>query len=227
MLDQLKFDKDVQYMLNDLKALDDIGVLKRCNSDVKRPNNYGFRVIELCKSHGLSILNGRLGSDINGKATTTDNSVIDYVLSSHFILSRIHSYIIHDFDALFSDKHCRITWSLKCNNNLRETSRHVCERRNFFRTHRSMWKTEKIPEFLNNIENEAVTSIVPDLQNDDIPIDDIVVKFKDLYINAANATFGDEKEIELQVTNDNMKVKFSRDTRNKKAAYYRAKRLNK
>lgn len=50
--------------------------------------------------------------------TSTDNTVIDYVaqfdyvvnysIGSHFISGRLKNMYVHDFDCLFSDKHCII-----------------------------------------------------------------------------------------------------------------------
>ncbi len=41
-----------------------------------------------------------------GKATTVDNTVIDYMISSSLMLGRVKQFYVHDFDCLMSDKHC-------------------------------------------------------------------------------------------------------------------------
>ena len=61
---------------------------------------------------GMFICNGRLNNDVYGKATTTQGSVIDYLLGSPVIISKINNFMVHDFDAIFSDKHCRLSWSI-------------------------------------------------------------------------------------------------------------------
>ena len=60
------------------------------------------------------IANGRCGEDKNiGKFTSTDNTVIDYMISSPLILSRVKRFCVHDFDCLFSDKHCTVEMVLR------------------------------------------------------------------------------------------------------------------
>ena len=84
--------------------------LSRSNAD-HRKNTYGKQLIELCKINNLFICNGRLNTDVIGKATTTDGSMIDYMLANPTILTKVEKFFVHDFDALFSDKHCRVSWS--------------------------------------------------------------------------------------------------------------------
>ncbi|VDI64106.1 Hypothetical predicted protein [Mytilus galloprovincialis] len=57
----------------------------RITEDVKAPNSFGRRILELCKSSGLRICNGRYGVD-SGKITFQNkngSSLIDYLLMSH------------------------------------------------------------------------------------------------------------------------------------------------
>lgn len=127
--DFIKFNKHIQDELD----LDDISVqsphnfhqmnnfnipLKRYSVDTKTDKgNYGNALIDLCKNHLMCIANGRVGSGRGvGKATTTDNSVIDYVITSPYILSRSESFIIQEFDPIFSDKHCIIEFSINVTN---------------------------------------------------------------------------------------------------------------
>ena len=83
------------YLLNDFLdplLLDNISfidyendrqdVVQRHSEDTKAPNSFGQRILQLCKSYGLRICNGRFGED-SGKITFNNKngcSVIDYLL---------------------------------------------------------------------------------------------------------------------------------------------------
>ena len=54
------------------------------SEDLKVPNSFGRRILELCKSTGLKICNGRFGVDSSKFTFQNKNgcSVIDYLLIS-------------------------------------------------------------------------------------------------------------------------------------------------
>ena len=70
----------------DIKILHEQCQLKRFSMDVAQPNSYGKRLVDMCKSVGLLIMNGRIGKDKGlGNFTcidTTGKSVVDYILGS-------------------------------------------------------------------------------------------------------------------------------------------------
>ena len=54
----------------------------RCSKDIGRLNSNGMCLLDLCKQTGLRILNGRVGSDVEGNYTyvgKSGSSVVDYV----------------------------------------------------------------------------------------------------------------------------------------------------
>ena len=56
--------------------------LLRVNSD-KQVNNMGRKLIEMCRSLNLIIINGRFGKDRQiGKKTCKDSSTVDYIILS-------------------------------------------------------------------------------------------------------------------------------------------------
>ena len=84
----------------------DIPLTRRSTDTMKDNGNYGAALLDLCKNHMLCIFNGKCGKDrYVGKATTTDNSVIDYCIGSPYLASRVKQFYVHEFDHLFSDKH--------------------------------------------------------------------------------------------------------------------------
>ena len=85
----------------------------RYNQD-KHTNNNGYQLIDLCKTVGLHIMNGRCGLDRGtGKLTCADSSTIDYAVASPQLFDNISDFCIYDFDALLSDKHNLIRLTLK------------------------------------------------------------------------------------------------------------------
>ena len=56
--------------------------------------SYGTALLDMCKNLALCILYGRCGEDkYVGKITSTDNTVIDYMIGSPFILGRVKKYM--------------------------------------------------------------------------------------------------------------------------------------
>ena len=67
-------------------------------------NNYGKRLLEVCKSFNLSIANGRLGRDKSlDKKPCKGSSVIDYVILSPLLFIAVKDFEILPFEPLVSD----------------------------------------------------------------------------------------------------------------------------
>ena len=77
-------------------------------------NEYGTCLLDLCKSSGLRIVNGRVGDDkYNGRVTCVKGngkSVVDYVLCKQELFDMISEFVI-DEPNILSD-HCMIKFSL-------------------------------------------------------------------------------------------------------------------
>ena len=105
----------VQQLMSDLQL-----PLQRSNID-KRVDKSGYdeALIQLCRNHMICIFNGRVGSDKGvGKSTTTENSIMDYVIGSVHLMQSVSHFQIHDFDPIFSDKHCTIAFDISLLMNL-------------------------------------------------------------------------------------------------------------
>ena len=115
MPEQLNFDIEAQNHLYNIQMLNSHNIrLSRSNMDQRRNNSHGIQLIEFCKSNNMFISNGRMNSDLSGKATTSDGSLIDYMLANPALLCKVENFLVHDFDAIFSDKHCKVSWSISC-----------------------------------------------------------------------------------------------------------------
>lgn len=81
--------------------------------DTHPPNNYGYRLIDLCKLLSLYFLNGRAGrNDGLGMCTNNGCSVVDHMIGSSFLLTKIKDFAVSPFDALLSDVHSSLTLSI-------------------------------------------------------------------------------------------------------------------
>ena len=80
----------------------------RVNSD-KQVNNMGRRLIEMCRSLNLIIMNGRFGKDKQiGKKTCKDSSTVDYIIISTNFAEYVSDFDVLDFDPILSDIHCPV-----------------------------------------------------------------------------------------------------------------------
>lgn len=75
----------------------------------------GKNLLELCVSHNLRILNGRLNGDTFGKFTchtSNGSSTVDYTIISETLLSRILYFKVDDFIPSLSDAHSQLQWCI-------------------------------------------------------------------------------------------------------------------
>ena len=85
----------------------------RSNCD-KTINQMGRRLINMCRSLNLHMLNGRYGADNEiGKPTCKNSSTVDYVIISEKLNEIISDFYILEFDGTLSDIHCPVYAALK------------------------------------------------------------------------------------------------------------------
>lgn len=107
-------DENLISVIDPQSPLEAAGIAReRCTRDLGRPNNYGYKLVEFCKSHTVYICNGRVGADHDkGLPTTRSGTLIDYVLGTCGVLKAISSFEVLDFDPLYSDVHAAISFTL-------------------------------------------------------------------------------------------------------------------
>ena len=89
----------------------------RCSMD-KTSNVWGESLIDLCVSHSICVLNGRVLGDLEGKFTFFGGggcSTIDLCVADAHILANTIGFKVHKFLPYFSS-HCKIETILKCSN---------------------------------------------------------------------------------------------------------------
>jgi hypothetical protein len=126
----LDSDNDVLSYMLDYEKLENQGVpLSRVSQCSCQPNNYGFKLLNLCKKLNICIANSRIGLDKGiGKRTCKNTSVIDYFMMSSKLFSLVKDFEIQDFDPLLADVHNPIHITLQSsvtpNINNSNTSQH-------------------------------------------------------------------------------------------------------
>ena len=91
-------DSHVTELLND-SYIHDIPMVRR-NTDTHEIDNHGSRLLSLCKTTGLRILNGRILGDYHGHYTCFSHSgkpsVIDYMLSTIDLFPKVEFIYVHE-----------------------------------------------------------------------------------------------------------------------------------
>ena len=78
---------------------------KRNNKDVRKPNNSGFELLQLCKNFDILIVNGRHFGDPDGELTFKGRSLIDYFVCSPPLFCNMTRFMVDIFNPMFSDGH--------------------------------------------------------------------------------------------------------------------------
>ena len=126
------FDQDTIEYMDQKCVLEKFGIqITRVSTDIKK-NNHGFKLIDLCNTQYLSILNGRYGEDKNvGAMTFRGISVIDYVISSSKAIQFLNNFKVSDLDSLYSDGHALPSLDIRTQpplNIRRQASNHTADR---------------------------------------------------------------------------------------------------
>ena len=89
--------------------------MPRLNMDTSSTNNYGDKLLDLCKGTGLRILNGRFLGDTLGHPTcyspNGNPSTIDYMMLSSTAVSRVRHFMVNNLTT--SSIHCSLSLLIK------------------------------------------------------------------------------------------------------------------
>ena len=98
------------YVDNYTEVLESLSLpVERSSMDMIR-NRYENMLLEFCKGNSLFIVNGRVGKDKNiGRFTCRNASVVDYCISSPYLLKSFKDFDILDSSKPYSDVHSPIT----------------------------------------------------------------------------------------------------------------------
>lgn len=178
----------------------------RNNKDSERTNSFGKSLIELCCSHSIHILNGRMHEDVVGNYTClTYNgaSVVDY----HVISSELFSCISYfNIEMRGESDHMPLCSRLSffveecCNN----TTSILPDDNNFGYVDKYKWNSDHRDEFLTMFLNNCNTMAANISFEIDSDINSAVDKILELYrISAINMRVKYRKEVKTSKCNSN------------------------
>ena len=181
--------------------LDSLGICTVRHNLDKCTNNNGYRLIELCRSLDVHIVNGRFGDDLNtGKMTCDNSSVIDYAIASPEFLPKVSNFHVDIFDKLLSDKHNPICLSLKFKDLVKSRPTAVPEsdrpiplnartviKNNWDRSTKSEYKEAYNESEVDNLASMLNDAEVSDL-TDQTVIDELAASICQAFINPALKT---------------------------------------
>lgn len=161
--DFFDFDQETIEFYNQKCALENLGInLQRKNLD-KKKNNLGYRLIDICKNHNLTILNGRFGQDkIRGEMTFRNTSVIDYAIVSTKCISMLRDFQIIDLDRIYSDGHSLLKVTLNVNIPKKVDSGSKAKQNS-----QSFLNPSQYQNFTNNFDPQKVLALLNDIQTCD------------------------------------------------------------
>ena len=206
--DFIHLDDDIKHNY-DFVNLESLGICTKRYSLDKSVDNYGNRLLLLCKDF-LLIANGRLGKDkFIGALTCKEATVVDYCILSPELFTHVIDFEIIPFDPLFSDVHnamyiemsCKTTFmSSSLANNTMETAGDVTIPK---------WENEKGHEFNDCLNDTDIESFVDKLvavnidQVDNVVINSLVDECSTIILNAASkCNLLHEKNVPRKVVND-------------------------
>ena len=154
---QYGIDDDVMNYLNNGNELQThkISRLRLSRDSVK--NNFGNRLLQLCRNNNLYICNGRINGDTTGALTCIKGSVIDYLICNLDGLLFVNKFCVHEYSPLFSDVHCAISFNIN-------VSRNISHNAPVASAHKK-WEQNKKDSFINNIDTNMVNELNLILEN--------------------------------------------------------------
>ena len=201
---------------------------QRYSEDKTNVNNYGRKLIELCKRCSLYIANGRLHCDkLIGKNTCKDASLVDYLILSPIVFDYVSEFEVFDFNPMFSDVHNQLHFSfcIPC------TKIHKVQDDIKSNTY-VRWNTKKSTEFTHVLDNEKLTVLqqiehtLNDIDTQSITqnqVNELVNEIGKVFLDTASTVFGSIGK--KQVKTDTEKPWFNRECKNKRDEFHRLRKI--
>ncbi|KAK3107329.1 hypothetical protein FSP39_011987, partial [Pinctada imbricata] len=190
----IQFNDHINLTLNNIP-------LDRFTQDIKHANNYGNKLLNMCRKTNMYITSGRFGADrYIGKVTCKDTSVVDYFIVNSKVFSIIEEFEVIGFDPLFSDVHSRLHILLQTE---KTTERYQQPESQMIHKLTVKWKPEKVNVFKENvnlIDSEIIhlcNSLEASDESPETKINRTNEKICELLIEAASKSFGYAKKVDL------------------------------
>ena len=196
-------------------------------------NNYGYKLIDFCKSNSLYLLNGRLGRDqLVGKNTCRNASCIDYFISSVNMFPCVKDLFVDDFCMLLSDVHNPVTLRLSYTQNTSLTT-HPIEMPDNFIDRIRLWDRNNPDCFIENIDIVKISELgskidflsgKESVENNDI--DCIANEIAMVFCNSVEKSFGKVNRMRnrhYEIKHKENRPWFGKDCAKARLEFHRAK----
>ena len=239
-------DEHTNIFISDEK-LTELGIpLNRINQD-KAHDAMGEKLLNFCKTSGLLIVNGRVGSDHYIGSTTCESktktghcmSTIDYALASPSLFKSIHDFKVDIFDKTLSDVHCPLSITLshkvqpkKSTIQPSQSSSNNTVTKKAFKT---KWNSDKQKEFKDAFDSDVINNIILllDSINPEITtqgdLDEVTERIKQVYKEAGSSIGIVKVFTNVNFSNGKLKKKtsnqpwFTKECNRKRKLLYNAK----
>ena len=191
--------------------------------------SYGSKLLKVCQNNSLMIFNGRIGEDnLVGKATTTQNSVIDYIIGSPFTANLVDSFKVCDYDPLFSDKHCALQLTINIPGDTTLGGNNPCNEKPKIHDGAlpGKWITEQADKYLRNVDRDKIQWAIDHCESSSIDeVNEIIIS---ILVKPAVQVFKKRKVNYVKESNNKSDVWFNKECHARRQDYHRAKhRCNK
>ena len=91
----------IRDILEEVLEYDNDSIMPMRRTEDDFTNSFGRQLINLCKSTGLRVCNGRMSGDHNGKITFFNHlgsSLIDYALVDRMMFEKVKDFMVLDFN---------------------------------------------------------------------------------------------------------------------------------
>ena len=192
--------EEYDYVVNDNSTYipiydeydNDIELIVRKSKDT-RVTEYGRKLLDLCKTTGVRILNGRVGDDTGvGKFTfhcSRGSSLVDYIMCSVGFMVNIIDFKIIDVVQQISD-HNMLTCTIATNANNEVVAPPVIHNSKIGNI-RYVWNNEHCDEYKHNLSNKRndINSIVDSICHDVTHLDNGTEQLSEIIRAAAHPYF--------------------------------------
>jgi hypothetical protein len=221
----------------DMQIVNKMGLNQCRKSRDLKVNNYGYKLLNLCKEQGLYMLNGRVGNDINGEFTCKNKSVVDYGIASPVIMDSCTEFEVMEFLELYSDVHCPIHTVLKGDIQNKKKKTALVDSDTYVTIPR--WAEDKKVSFVQNLSLERINVINEDIVQLANNVNNVKqMDIDNLYSEVCNiiqdSGFASETLVTKKQWKENMYKRskpkqkwFSKDCEIKRREFFRAKNVDK
>ncbi|CAG2207784.1 unnamed protein product [Mytilus edulis] len=187
-IDQAKDDNNYVPVFDTYQS--DRQILLRNSNDTK-VNTRGKDLIDLCISHQLRFLNGRIIGDLFGKYTCykpVGASVVDYAIMSESALNQVLYFKVNDFIPTLSDCHSKIEWKMSAH----FTTTHAEVIDNILPLSCNyVWSDDSSDKFQDALSSIDIQKMIFDfekstIQNSPDSVNTAAIKLSNIFINAAD-----------------------------------------